>query len=254
MHPKSAQAVKSLIKPYVKRILLKTHPDYFSHDAAKKKINQMSFQSLQNVLNPILQGKQAERKSAGADENVKLDFFVKDERNRASSRVEHRLPVSAPTSALDMWTTTASILELCRKIGIQVMPSDIDAAQSMIDTLTKQHSELTRSRAPAPSLTQIFADELYHSPLAQHRTNMGDSNSKLQLESNELLYFQPHITDKAKDSMQKNLQMALPKLHPSRWWGKIPLLCVEDETDVEGIDVSGIIVFTSKMTTEGMIL
>lgn len=247
----SAQAVKSLLKPYVRRILLKTHPDYFSRDAKKKKINQASFQSLQNVLNPILQEKHVEPDSGGSENSVKLEFFVRNIGNRKLSKVEHLLPISLPTSALDMWTTTTSIFDLCRKIGIQVMPSDVDAAQNMIDILSEQRSASSYSRKPMPSLTQIFADELYQSPIARHVTSIDKSDSKMGLENNELLYFQPHMGIKTKETMKKKLELALPNLQPSRWWRKVPLLCVEDENEVCDIDVSGILVFTAKMTAQG---
>lgn len=252
MSHNSAQAVKSLLKPYVRRILLKTHPDYFSHDAKKKKINQASFQLLQNVLSP--QGRQSGSNVAGEDNSLKIEFYVKTTGHVASTRIEHRLPVAVPTSSLDMWTTTSSILTLCRKMGIPVMPSDIDAAQKMINALSKPNSVSAdyRAQAAAPSLTQIFANELYNSAVTEHSAKTDKSKYKFQLESNQLLFFQPHMSSKLKESMQKTLQSALPTLQPSRWWRKIPLLCVEDEKKVNGIDVSGILVFTSKMTTEGM--
>ncbi|KAI8580656.1 hypothetical protein K450DRAFT_279848 [Umbelopsis ramanniana AG] len=253
MSHKAAKAVNSLLKPYIRRILLKTHPDFFTHDVKKKKINQASFQTLQNVLAPILQERFRDSENNKPDRAVKLEFYLKNSKvNSKLSRIEHTLPISSPKSALDLWTTTTSILDLCRKIGIQVMPSDIDAAEQMISSLSKQHSSPSYARKPAPSLSQIFANELYQSPLAQNVTDVSNRLPKLQLDKNELLFFQPHMNSKIKESMKSNLQQALPMLCPERWWQKVPLLCVEDEQVINGIDVSGILVFTANMSTKDM--
>jgi Domain of unknown function (DUF4460) len=252
MSNNSAKAVKSLLKPYIRRILLKTHPDYFTHDVKKKKINQASFQTLQNVLAPILQERFRDTENNRTEHAVKLEFYVKNSTvNSRLSKIEHTLPISSLKSTLDLWTTTTSILDLCRKIGIQVMPSDVDAAEKMINSLSKQHSSPSYARKPAPSLSQIFANELYQSPLAQNVTDISNRRPKLQLDKNELLFFQPHMNPKIKESMKSHLQQALPTLCPERWWQKVPLLCVEDEQDINGIDVSGILVFTANMSTKG---
>jgi hypothetical protein len=248
----SAKAVRSLLKPYIRRILLKTHPDYFTHDVKIKKINQASFQTLQNVLAPILQERFSNVESSNTEHSVKLEFYVKNSTvNSRLSRVEHTLPISLLNSTLDLWTTTTSILDLCRKIGIQVMPSDVDAAEKMVSNLSKQRSVSSNARKPAPSLSQIFANELYRSPLAQNVTDISNKRSKLQLDKNELLFFQPQMHPKIKESMKSNLQQALPVLCPERWWQKVPLLCMEDDRDIMGIDASGILVFTANMSTKG---
>ncbi|KAG2187530.1 hypothetical protein INT44_005219 [Umbelopsis vinacea] len=252
MSQNSAKAVNALLKPYIRRILLKTHPDYFAHDVKKKKINQASFQNLQNVLAPILQERFRDSENIKTENAVKLEFYLKNSKvNGKLSKIEHTLPISSPKSTLDLWTTTTSILDLCRKIGIQVMPSDIDAAEKMISSLSKQDYSPSYARKPAPSLSQVFANELYQSPIAQNVTDISYRHPKLPLDQNELLFFQPHMNPKIKESMKSKLQQALPMLCPERWWQKVPLLCVEDEQDISGIDVSGILVFTANMSTKG---
>ncbi|KAI9287342.1 hypothetical protein BC943DRAFT_319568 [Umbelopsis sp. AD052] len=253
MSQNSAKAVNALLKPYIRRIILKTHPDYFAHDVKKKKINQASFQNLQNVLAPILQERFRDSENIKTENAVKLEFYLKNSKvNGKLSKIEHTLPISSPKSSLDLWTTTTSILDLCRKIGIQVMPSDIDAAEKMISSLSKQDYSPSHARKPAPSLSQIFANELYQSPIAQNVTDINYRHPKLPLDQNELLFFQPHMNPKIKESMKSKLQQALPMLCPERWWQKVPLLCVEDEQDISGIDVSGILVFTANMSTKDM--
>ncbi|CAO3680719.1 unnamed protein product [Umbelopsis ramanniana] len=249
----SAKAVRSLLKPYIRRIILKTHPDYFTHDVKIKKINQASFQTLQSVLAPILQERFRNAESSNTENTVKLEFYVKNSTvNSRLSRVEHKLPISSMNSTLGLWTTTTSILDLCRKMGIQVMPSDIDAAEKMISSLSEQRSVSSNARKPAPSLSQIFANELYRSPLAQNVTDISNRRSKLQLDKNELLFFQPQMHPRIKESMKSNLQQALPVLCSERWWQKVPLLCVEDDQEITGIDTSGILVFTADMSTKDM--
>ncbi|KAH8555409.1 hypothetical protein BGW37DRAFT_516329 [Umbelopsis sp. PMI_123] len=208
---------------------------------------------LQNVVGPILQERLGHIENDSTEHGVNLEFYVKSNTvNRRPSRIEHTLPTSSPKSTLDMWATTTSILELCRKIGIQVMPSDVNAAEKMVSSLSKQHSKSSHARASAPSLSQIFADELYQSPIARHVTDTNGHRPKLHLENNDLLFFQPQMNPKIKEAMKSNFQSALPMLHPERWWQKIPILCVENGQDINGIDVSGMLVFTANMSIKDM--
>lgn len=242
-------ALKSLLRPYVKRILLKTHPDYFAHDNVKKKINAASLQSLQNVITPLLKETVPNTTKGHSEKPTKLDFYVKNGGNSSILKVEHKFPTNYATSMVEMWYTAASVLELCKKIGIQVMPSDIDAIQSMIDTLNKESSAAKRHRAPPLSLTQVFADELYRSQ------NMDSASIRLEqsisIADNELFFFSPKMNEKSKAIMVEKLQKALPMLHPNRWWRKIPVVVVEDIADIDEIDTAGILAFAPNMSIEG---
>ncbi|KAJ2960713.1 hypothetical protein NQZ79_g3908 [Umbelopsis isabellina] len=242
-------ALNSLLRPYVKRILLKTHPDYFAQDIVKKKINAASLQSLQNVISPLLKGTAQNTTKDNFEKPTKLDFYVKNGGNSSISKVEHKFPTANAISDVEKWYIAASLLELCKKIGIQVMPSDIDATQSMIDTLNKESSVAKRNRIAPPSLTQIFADELYRS----HKMDSASSKPEqiMSIADNELFFFPPKMSERSKAIMVKKLEKALPVLHPDRWWRKIPLVVVEDIADIDEIDTSGILVFAPNMSIEG---
>ncbi|KAG2176236.1 hypothetical protein INT43_005470 [Umbelopsis isabellina] len=243
-------ALKSLVRPYVKRILLKTHPDYFAQDTVKKKINAASLQSLQNVLSPLLKGSAQNTTKAHSEKPTKLDFYVKNGGNRSILKVEHKFPTSHAISIVEKWYTAASLLELCKKIGIQVMPSDIDAIQSMIDTLNKESAAAKRGRAPPLSLTQVFADELYRSHNMDPASIMPEQTTSIA--DNELLFFPPKMSEKSKAIMVEKLQKALPLLRPNRWWRKIPIVIVDDIADIDEIDTAGILVFAPNMSIEDM--
>jgi hypothetical protein len=241
-------ALKSLLRPYVKRILLKTHPDYFAQDLRKKQVNASSLQSLQNVLSPLLKGS-SNTNVTGTEKPTILNFYVKNVGNRSMSKVEHKFPTSHAVSEIEKWYTAASLLDLCKKIGIQVMPTDIDVTQNMIDTLNKQSSMSKRNRAPQPTLAQVFADELYRTS-AMGFTSSEPKQSML-IEDNELFFFPPKMSEKSKASMVETLQKSLPILHPNRWWRKIPVIVVEDMADIDEIDTSGILVLASSMSIKG---
>ncbi|KAG0168784.1 hypothetical protein DFQ28_001933 [Apophysomyces sp. BC1034] len=230
MASRQASRANTLLKPYLKRFMLQTHPDFFSNDPIKKKVNAASLQRLHGVLNPVLN-----RTPNVVDKSdIRLDFY--------SKRSGDSVVVGTFDRSGSEWTTVRSFLNLCQQVGIDIMQSDIEAVDAMNVPPPTSHKR--------PSLQQEFADALYRQH-EESRVAATEWTPALVLR-NPLLSFDQTV-DKAK--MARQLSQWLPQLRPKRWWGKIPVVVVSADTlPLQPPDnlTEGILILTADMQCADM--
>lgn len=207
----------TLIKPYLKKFILQTHPDFFQFEKVKKQTNAASLQKLNNLL----------QSKSSTKETSRLQFFTKQTRQPISIEFD---------SKGTEWDHVNSFLSLCQKLNISILPSDMDIVQT---ELNKQQS----SKGPKKTLAQEFADELYK----QQRVNHIDWTTT-DILNNPLIQFDPSINKK---KVAARLCKWLPYLQPDRWWNKVPLMIISPENEIPKKLSEGIMIIYSDMKLEG---
>jgi hypothetical protein len=147
-----------LLKPYLRKLILQTHPDFFHNDTVKKQANASSLQKLQQVLS------NNENKKA-----CTLKFYPKTSKK----------PITAVLSAESEWIKAQSFLQLCDKLSIPVLPSDQDIVQSML------------SEQPKRPLKKEFAEKLYKEHSSEFQRDLSEKDI---LEG--LVMFEPSVNKK----------------------------------------------------------
>ncbi|KAI8146262.1 hypothetical protein BJV82DRAFT_576552 [Fennellomyces sp. T-0311] len=212
-------AAASLIKPYLKKLVLQTHPDFFHHDPSKSKLNSASLQQLYTLLNPLLRNEPRPKKGP----TLQLEFYGKNMRHkRILAQFEHG----------SEWQTASALLDLCAQLDIQVAPSDREAVKTMTTKSPSRRSDLTKEFARA------FHRQAQEKPI--------EWSPDLILR-NKLLTFGPSV-DRQEIAIRWCDFMA--ELEPERWWGILPALVVtrKDATSLASSERGrGILVFTSDM-------
>ncbi|KAI9266514.1 hypothetical protein BDA99DRAFT_24026 [Phascolomyces articulosus] len=245
----------ALIKPYLKKLVLQTHPDFFHGDPIKGKRNATSLQQLYTILNPLLKNEPLTTKSQSTfqwtknnEQSVQLEFYAKKARKTPIvSTFEH-----APNE----WQTVASLFSLCKKLDIDVAPSDIQAVQDMIQ---KKEQETTphRHRRGRLSLREEFARALHKqsSTITKDTSTTSSPWTPNRILGNKSLIFGPQID---KSMVAKQWCEFMSKLEPERWWGIMPALVVSSENDAQNLSSSeqgrGILVFSSDMGYDDFVI
>ena len=248
---RATEKVGSLIKPYLKKLVLQTHPDFFHGDPIKGKRNAISLQHLYGILNPLLKTNEpTTRIKSGQQqqEQQQLEFYGKKARNaRIVSTFEH---------SSNEWQTVASFLRLCKQLDIDVVPSDLQAVQDMITKKERELSVNNNRRKGGHSLREEFARAL-HKQSTTMATMTAEETTKTpwsaeRLLGNKLLTFGPHID---KNRVAKQWCEYMSTLEPERWWGIMPVLVVPSQKDAQSLSSSkqgrGILIFSSDMGYSG---
>ncbi|KAJ2725808.1 hypothetical protein GGI07_001015 [Coemansia sp. Benny D115] len=111
--------LRTLVKPLVRGVLLKVHPDFFSHSPAARQTNQASVQRLQDLMAPVLKDQKAGLRSASAD--TPLEFFCKDNADTkvtfAFMPTAHR--VNGPRQQHSLAAQrTRDLIQLCKRLDV----------------------------------------------------------------------------------------------------------------------------------------
>ncbi|KAI8378614.1 hypothetical protein BD560DRAFT_488045 [Blakeslea trispora] len=221
----------SLIKSYLRRLVLQTHPDYFQHHPLQKKKNADSLQKLNEILQSSLKDKK--------HKTVKLEFFSKHQKKEHAKSAK-----PAAVGLFDLsdseWAKTQSFFDLCQQLDIPIMQTDLEAVQDMIRKENK-------SFAANKSLTREFAKKLYKD---YQQTSYDHAWQLHDILGNKMIMFGPSV-DKTK--VAQHLCDWLPQLQPQKWWNKIPVLVLPPDIEKPSIEASkGMIVFDSGMTLEDL--
>jgi HSP90 family molecular chaperone len=217
----------TIIKPYLKRFILQTHPDFFQYDLTKKQINANSIQKLYNVF----------QLNKTDPTTTKLDFYLK-------GQVKQNKPITCTFNGHDSeWSKAQSFFQLCQKSNIPVLQSDLDIVQSMLD---KQDQ---KERKPHKSLTKEFAEKLYQ----EHTATSKGSSASITVQdvlNHTLIMFDPNVENKKQ--VASNLCRWLPQLHPQLWWNKVPMLIISPNSELPPEELTpDIIIMKSNLTLEG---
>ncbi|KAI8064834.1 uncharacterized protein B0P05DRAFT_590038 [Gilbertella persicaria] len=192
-----------ILKPYLKKLVLQTHPDFFQFDTLRKKTNAESLQK----LNELLQLSHTKRKSVP----VKLEFYSKSQRKSKAPTA-----VGLFDTHDSEWVKAQIFFQLCQQLDIPILQSDLDAVQDMIQKETKP----TMNK----SLAKEFAEKLYQ----QHRQPKIEWQSEDVLRNN-MIMFGPLVDTEV---VAKKLSTWLPQLQPEKWWGKIPVLILSSQFEL----------------------
>ncbi|KAI7856806.1 hypothetical protein BDC45DRAFT_566870 [Circinella umbellata] len=238
-----------LIKPYLKKLVLQTHPDFFHGDPMKGKRNATSLQQLYGILNPLINTNESNttlrKKSDQQKQQQQLEFYGKKARKtRIVSIFEH---------SSNEWQTVASFLRLCKQLDIDVVPSDIQAVQDMITKKEQETASHHNKRKGGLILREEFARALHKQSTTMATMTTGETTTKIswspeRILSNKLLIFGPDID---KNKVVKQWCDYMSKLEPERWWGIMPALVVSSQKDAQSLSSSkqgrGILIFSSDM-------
>ncbi|KAI8638784.1 hypothetical protein BD408DRAFT_10759 [Parasitella parasitica] len=220
-----------LLKPYLRKFILQTHPDFFHHDKLRKTTNAASLQSLYDILQPSSPSTLKQRNST-----ITLEFFIKGQKKKDRNAI-----LSVFYSQDSDWDKAASFLDLCQRANIPVIPTDLDIVQDMIN---KKSDKNNPAHKPT-SLTREFAERLYKEQTA--------SASRLDWTENDiinqsLIMFDAPVNKKLTAS---KLSEWLPKLQPQLWWGKIPMLIISSTSHQPSKELTkGMLVIKDDMELE----
>ncbi|KAI8983136.1 hypothetical protein BDB01DRAFT_792659 [Pilobolus umbonatus] len=188
------------IKPYLRRLIVQTHPDFFHQDPLRKQTNANSLQTLNNIL----------QSNQRTPPKVTVSFYLKKNR---------RKPITSQIINESEWTLANSFLQLCKQVDIPVLQSDKDLVQDM---LQKEN----RKTVPVKSVKKDFADKL-HKQFTSTRPHQWTANDIM---NNPLIMFDADVN---KADMIHKLTTWIPELEPNKWWGKIPVLVLSSPVDNE---------------------
>ncbi|KAL9553076.1 hypothetical protein MBANPS3_003478 [Mucor bainieri] len=199
-----------ILKPYLRKFVLQTHPDFFHHDKLRKTTNAASLQSLYDVLQPSTTTFKQPKST------VKLEFFIKGQKKKDRNTVS-----SIFCSRDSDWDKADSFLKLCQQANIAVLPTDLEMVQDMVKKQSLKHDSLPKYK----SLTKEFAEKLHKE---QTSTPLKQDWSENDIINQSLIMFDPSVNKKLTAS---RLSQWLPQLQPQQWWGKIPLLILASASD-----------------------
>lgn len=228
--PPLAMANK-ILKPYLRRFVLQTHPDFFHHDKLRKTTNAASLQSLYDVLQP------STTTSKQPTSTVKLEFFIKGQKKKDKNTVS-----SLFCSQDSDWDKADAFLKLCQQANIAVLPTDLETVQDMVKKQSLKHE-------PAPkykSLTREFAEKLHKEQTSA--LSKQDWTEK-DIVNQSLIMFDPSVNKKLAAA---KLSRWLPQLQPQLWWGKIPMLVLASTSDQPPKELTkGLLVIRDGMELQG---
>lgn len=216
-----------LLKPYLKKFVLRVHPDFFAQNPVQQKTNAESLQKLYALLDTDSHSNHNRTPTIP----TQLTFHDKQQPDLIV-----KTTVDLRTSP---WNNAHLLFELFDKLGISIDPSDRATVQGMVK---KQAAR--KSQRPAKSIS----DELMAA--LRERGVSTKSITIDQVLANPLLMVHPKVNHL---EYAARLHRCIPALQPERWWRKVPTLVVPKQlhADIEK-EGHGIIVFSEDMRYEGM--
>lgn len=228
----SLAMASKILKPYLRRFVLQTHPDFFHHDKLRKTTNAASLQSLYDVLQPSTTTTSKQPKST-----VKLEFFIKGQKKKDRNTVS-----SIFCSRDSDWDKADTFLKLCQQANIAVLPTDLEMVQDMVKKQSLKHESAPRYK----SLTKEFAEKLHKE---QTSTLSKQDWTEKDIVNQSLIMFDPSVNEKLTAA---KLSRWLPQLQPQLWWGKIPMLVLASTSKQPPKELTkGMLVITSDMELQG---
>ncbi|CEP15058.1 hypothetical protein [Parasitella parasitica] len=221
-----------ILKPYLRKFILQTHPDFFHHDKLRKTTNAASLQSLYDILQPSTPSTSKQPNSA-----IRLEFFIKGQKKKDGNAIS-----SVFHSQDSDWDKAASFLDLCQRVNIPVVPTDLDIVQDMVNKQSNRNNPPYKYK----SLTREFAERLYKEQSATVSRQHWTENDVL---NQSLIMFDTPVNRKLTAS---RLSRWLPKLQPQLWWGKIPMLIISSTSHQPPTELTkGMLVIQDGMELEG---
>lgn len=222
-----------ILKPYLRKFILQTHPDFFHHDKLRKTTNAASLQSLYNILQPST----STSTSKQPDSTIRLNFFIKGQKKKDKATIS-----SIFNSQDTDWHKAEVFLRLCQQVNISVLPTDLEMVQDMV----KKQFNKTESPLKYKSLTKEFAEKLHRE---QTKTIPKENWTENDILNQPLIMFDASVNEKLTVS---KLSQWVPQLQPQLWWGKIPLLVISSKTNQPPRElIKGMLIIKDDMELQG---
>ncbi|KAJ1645571.1 hypothetical protein LPJ64_002861 [Coemansia asiatica] len=251
--------LRKLVKPLVRSVLLKVHPDFFAHDPVAKQINQSSVQRLQDLLAPLLKDsthvatRHTSSPTAAADT---LEFFCKGDSALPQS------PVSFAFTQIQMhqpqgndanrrhWLIAQrakDLVALCNRLGIATSETAVAEIEQIVGkagastksaaasaSVAAASSELRAARAreamenyrrkkEAPDPNAFLLEKLR---LARWSPDLRRSkDARLELDRGKV-FFASSVDPRSYARIVERIETNLDQLHYDRWCS-LPLMVVD---------------------------
>ncbi|ORZ01785.1 hypothetical protein BCR43DRAFT_487509 [Syncephalastrum racemosum] len=217
----------TLLKPYLKKFVLRVHPDFFAQNPLQQKTNAESLQKLYALLDNDNNANSSKTPTA----STQLTFHDKQQPNLIVNATLGMRP--------SPWNNVQLLFTLFDKLKIPVDPADRATVQGMI----KKQARKTQQR-PSKSISDELMEAL------RERGVSTKSITVDQVLANPLLMMHPKVNQL---DYATRLHRCIPALQPERWWRKVPIIVVPEQlhTTIEK-EGRGIIVFSEDMRYEDM--
>ncbi|KAJ2569981.1 hypothetical protein IW140_002657 [Coemansia sp. RSA 1813] len=154
--------LQTLIKPLLRGVLLKVHPDFFAHEPAAKRINQASVQRLQDLLAPVLRQPTGPRAHESLSRSRELTAtplqFTFHAPNGSLQPVSFAFTAGA-THCLDAQQLctqrSLDLVRLCDALGVKTAP---DTVQEITDTAASLGAQKRRQNSGSGTTSQAITD------------------------------------------------------------------------------------------------
>ncbi|KAJ2787625.1 hypothetical protein GGI15_000587 [Coemansia interrupta] len=240
--------LQTLVKPLLRGVLFKVHPDFFAHDPVAKRINQASVQRLQDLLAPVLRDNGRSAASRNADlSSTPLEFICKSIGQKPQDQISFAFTHTRSGNSgahRVIAQRTRDLVALCSKLNVSVSTEtlgEIEEAIGRAAPTASGHSgsrvadiELRAARARearenydrkrnAPDPNAILIEKLRH-----QRWWLGDQrgkSAKLELDRSKV-FFDSLVNPKDYVAIVRRIERALEQLHYSHWH-HLPLMIVK---------------------------
>ncbi|KAJ1892694.1 hypothetical protein LPJ66_006191 [Kickxella alabastrina] len=250
--------LRTLVKPLVRGVLLKVHPDYFVHDPVAKRINQASVQRLQDLLAPVLKDP-SEKHNRSGPVDTPLEFFSKSSDatqnpiSFAFSKI-HQSATGAPhrhqhqhheqqhqqlvaqrtrdlvalCGELSVPTSTEALAEIEKTIGPSLAAAAASAPVSAGELRAARAREALENyarRSAAPDLHAALLDRLRQASWSPDDAQRSKS-ARLELDRSKV-FFASSVNPQRYAGVVERIEAELHNLHYDRWCS-LPLMIVND--------------------------
>ncbi|KAJ1736484.1 hypothetical protein LPJ72_001356 [Coemansia sp. Benny D160-2] len=251
--------LQTLVKPLLRGVLLKVHPDFFAHNPTAKRANQASVQRLQDLLAPVLRRPAdphiPEPSSKSKDlTSAPLKFTWRTESGSLQS-VSFAFTTTAAASIVDAKQLCAQrsldLVRLCDALGVKTAPEAVQeitdaAAKAALDTrngdrrVTAQKiAELRAARARearanyARAGNKTKTDEIHAALMGRLRCSddlaaaaQEDAKRAVLRLNREMVFFADSVNPGMYQDMVCRIEDQLHELD-YHMWHRLPLMVVD---------------------------
>ncbi|KAJ1877034.1 hypothetical protein H4R99_003222 [Coemansia sp. RSA 1722] len=243
--------LQKLVKPLVRSVLLKVHPDFFAHDPVAKQINQGSVQRLQDLMAPLLKDNTHAATKNTAATDPPLEFFCKADNGLPQSPVSfaftrvqmHRSEGNGTNRHQQLIAQRAKdLLTLCSRLGVtasEATTAEIELIVGKTVAATKSTSandselraararealENYRRRKNAPDPNKFLLEKLR---LARWSPNVhGSKGARVELDRSKV-FFANSVDPRGYTRIVQRIEANLDQLLYDRWCS-LPLMVVDN--------------------------
>lgn len=234
----AAGRLRTLVKPLVRSLLLKVHPDFYAHEPAAKKINSVNVQKLQDLLSPVLKDTHSHSK------HTTLEFMYRPKPGQLKS-INATFAASKDNSRLVQLQIQRAqeLLDLCRQLDMPADPETTSEIQKLVDQMAdnpmskaalraararEARSNYMKGNKSAPSSVALeFMSKLQGS--GWHPGSMQKQAARLELDRSKV-FFADSVDPTRYSSIIQMIERQLHRLNYSHW-SMLPVMVVNSWKD-----------------------